>query len=533
MARRRDRNSVGHREADLPTGLSPGEQALNTALTAHESVSFGNSGPLPRLSKERATQGDPSHEIATELIYNFFEHLYPVPSYAFLHPSMTLAKYKQGTLEQPLVLAICAMTSLHVTLPDYLAVDRKKSAEWVSNAEEAIWRCLEHPSMPRLQALLLIISYRMATGGYEKAFMLTAIASRAASAMGLNHEHMYLDPISEEIRRRSIWCFKLLESYFSIGLTEFELCPFECIYLHPPSNEDSFSLLCPPGTEYFAIHTLGHRNELGSLNICTRLVSIRRDIMKLTRELAIYSKPYLHLKAMARGLEEALLELQTEIPNQAAISNADLKKLIESPWLPRHIMMVTLWHGCYFDLYRIFLPGYPEAPPDVVLGAIDANFVQTAKRACLEHAMAAVDLFCDLNQACTEPRMLELATGVCVYHAIRLILFVAHSSTEPGILSIEFAVRRAELCLAAIKRFFHGLALVQPIIDDIAQLIEACSSSNSATDSLSVFHQVNHGRRSDARVLSAAQPRQRLAVHSILQQARFLAEEPTIGATVG
>ena len=144
-----------------------------------------------------------------------------------------------------------------------VAVDREKSAAWVSNAEEIIWKRLENPSMARLQALLLTISYRMTTGSYEKAFMLTATAARAASAMGLNHEQTHLDPILEETRRRTVWCFKLLESYFSIGLTEFEVCPFECIYLHPPSLEDSFSLLCPPGSEDFAIHALRDQNELG------------------------------------------------------------------------------------------------------------------------------------------------------------------------------------------------------------------------------------------------------------------------------
>ncbi|KAJ5772734.1 Transcription factor [Penicillium paradoxum] len=149
-----------------------------------------------------------------------------------------------------------------------------------------------------------------------------------------------------------------------------------------------------------------------------------------------------------------------------------------------------------------------------------------AKTACIEHALAVVNLFCDLNQGCTKPRLLEFATGVCVYHAVRLILFIAHSSTEPDLLSLEFAVSRAELCLAGIKRFFHGLALAQPILDDIARLIQAFSSGGSATESLSVFHQVNHGRQSDTRILSAARPRQHLAVHSVLQQARFSPEDP-------
>ncbi|KGO51230.1 hypothetical protein PEX1_031020 [Penicillium expansum] len=527
VAQRRDATSGGDGERgehDLPGVPPPRSRGPDAAFPANDKVSVGDGSLPPDLSKESA-QGDPSQSEATELVRNFFEHLYPVPSYAFLHPSVTLAKCDEGTLERPLVLAICALTSLHVPVHN-VVIDREKSDTWVSNAEETIWKCLENPSMSRLRALLLTVSYRMTTGSYEKAFMLTAIAARAASAMGLNHEQTHLDPIFEEIRRRTVWCFKLLESYFSIGLTEFEVCPFECIYLHPPSSEDSFGLICPPGSEDFVIYALRDQNELGSLNMCIRLASVRRDIMKLTRELAVCSEPYLHLKDVTGGLEDILCELKTKMPNQAEISTKGLKNLIESPWLPRHIMMFTLWHGCYFDLYRIFLPGYPEAPPSVVLSTIDAQFVHIATRTCIKHALSVVNLFCDLNQTCTKPRLLEFATGVCVYHAIRLILFIAHSSTEPDLLSLEFAVSRAELCLAAIKRFFHGLALAQPILDDIAQLIETFSSSNSAIETLSIFHKVNHGRKSDTWILSAARPRQHLAVHSVLQQAKFLTEEP-------
>ncbi|KAJ5772735.1 hypothetical protein N7457_007631 [Penicillium paradoxum] len=356
-----DSNPTGDQEHHIPLSCSPEARATNPVILAHESVSVQNSASISDPSEE-TVPGDPSPAKTTELVYSFFEHLYPVPSFAFLHPASTLAQCKEATLERPLVLAICALTSFHVNV-NGLAVSREKSTEWVSDAEEIIWRRLEHPSMPQLQALLLTISYRMATGRYEKAFMLTAIAARAASAMGLNHEHTYLDPISEETRRRTVWCFKLLESYFSIGLTEFEVCPFECIYLHLPSCEDSFGLLSPPGSQHLVIEALRDRNESGSLTMCIRLASVRRDIMKLTRELAVCSEPYLHLKDVTGGLDEILFEVKTAMPNQAEISPAGLKKLIASPWLPRHIMMVTLWHGCYFDLYRIFLPGYPEAPP--------------------------------------------------------------------------------------------------------------------------------------------------------------------------
>lgn len=486
------------------TFATPGTDTTESGVSLFES------------SGQRCHPG-PSHEEATELVLRFFEYLYPVPSYSFLHPLTIISRCKHGSLERPLLLAICAVTSLRLFLGN---VGQEVRSAWVDHAEEIIWRHLERPSMPRLQALLLTISYRMETGSFEKAFMLTGIAARAASAMGLNHEHTHLDRISEETRRRTVWCFKLLESYFSIGLPEFELCPFECIYLRPPIREDEFGprLFTAEDT---AIGSFGDRNELGALNICIRLLSIRRDIMKLTRELAVCDEPFLQLTRVTRSLETALLELQTEMPNRGEISQSDLMNLIESSWLPRHLMMVTLWNGCFCDIYRIFLPGYPEAPPLAVLGAIDSSHAQRAKTICMEHALATINLICDLNQNCTSPRSLEFANGVSAYHATRLMLFIAHSSNEPHLPNLEFAVSRAELCLAAIKRFFRASALAQPIIDDLAQLIQTFSSHTSAMESLAVFHQANRGRNFTLQIPSAARARERLAVHSLLRQAEF------------
>lgn len=499
-------DSPRQRKNDLERGYEynfPFTLSADIAFTTHNPVSVEDDSHLSSDSGEERPKRYPSHQEAIELARNFFEHLYPVPSYSFLHPCTTLTGCQQGVLERPLLLAICALTSLHVTVSG-VAVTREASDEWVADVEEMIWRCLEHPSMSRLQALLLTISYRIATGSYEKAFMITAIAARAASAMGLNHEHTHLGPISEEVRRRTVWCFKLLESYFSVGLIEFEVLPFENVYLRPPLCEELFGSQWQPGAEDFAIPALRDQKELGSLNSCIRLVSIRRDIMKLTRELSVCSEPYLQLTQVTGSLEEALLELKTEMRNCAEILTTDPKDSVQSPWLPRHMMMVALWHECYFDIYRVFLPGCPEAPPCAVLRGTDASFVQKAKRTCVEHALATVNLLCDLNQNCTEPRLLEFATSVSAYHAIRLLIFIAQSSTGPGIPSLEFAVSRAELCRAAIRRFFHGLALTQPVLDDMTQMIETFSSGDPVAESFSILHKAHHGRKSDRRIPPAA-----------------------------
>jgi hypothetical protein len=77
----------------------------------------------------------------------------------------------------------------------------------------------------------------MDTQAFERAFMLAGIAVRAATAMRLNHERTDVDFVSAEVRRHPVWSLKLMESYFSIGPQEFELCPFETFYLELPCKE--------------------------------------------------------------------------------------------------------------------------------------------------------------------------------------------------------------------------------------------------------------------------------------------------------
>lgn len=487
------------------------------AFSIHEPDTTEDNASVSTTSERRSCR-QPSQEEATDLVDKFFEYLYPIPSYTFLHPFTTISRCKQGTLERPLLLAICALASIRLGLP---TVEMETIKAWVADTEDLVWKHLERPSMPRLQALLLVISYRMETGSFEKAFMLTGIAARAASAMGLNHEHALHDPVLEETRRRTIWCFKLLESYFSIGLPEYELCPFECLYLNPPLSEDEFGSQLSPNLEGSVVRSLVDGNEMGTFNICVRLLSIRRDIMKLTRELAVCDEPFLQLTRITRSLEKELLQLQAEMPNRGQISTIDLRTLIGSPWLPRHVLMISLWHGCFSDLYRIFLPGYPEAPPRAVLDAIEPSHIHRAESICMEHALATINLICDLNQHCANPRLLEFANAVSAYHSTRLMLFIAHSSKEPYLPSLEFAVSRAELCLAAIRRFFRASALAQPILDDMEQLIKTFSSHTSPMESLTLFRQANSGRDFALQLPSPARARQRLAVHSLLRQAEF------------
>lgn len=170
-----------------------------------------------------------------ELLEFYFNNLYSLPSYAFLHPQTTTRQCSEGNLDTCLTYAISAVAGHH----QGLGQGRDEVAQsWIQTAEDMIWKHLESPTLPRLQALLLIVLYRVETGGFQRAFMLSSLAARAAAALRLNYERTAPQDatgrISREVRRRVMWSLKFVERYFCMGLPEFELCPVESIYLDLP-----------------------------------------------------------------------------------------------------------------------------------------------------------------------------------------------------------------------------------------------------------------------------------------------------------
>ncbi|KAK5102156.1 hypothetical protein LTR70_007466 [Exophiala xenobiotica] len=443
---------------------------------------------------------------AVAFVNVFFEHIYPIPSFSFLHPGATKERLQEGSLDEALGYAVCGVAA---NLPTSDAISCERSLTWITKVEQIIWQQLERPSMARLQAIILCVAYRMETGAFQRAFMLAGLAARAATAMRLNHERQDMETVISETRRRTLWSLKILELYFSIGLPEYEILPFENVYLQLPIREDEFQQQSPSS-----------HLELGSYSIFVKLTSIRRDIMKLNRSVALCDQPFPQLIKLIRSLERELCHLRTQMSVDANVSSSSVLDLMNTPWLARQLVMQLSWHQCLCDLYRLLLPGYPEAVPSVVLEGLEHNTTEKAIQSCLEHALAIIQILSEVNSRCMQTRFLEFDTAICGYHAARLVLFLSQSKLCGNQLSREYALSRAELCLAAIRRFFRSSALVNPILRDLERLIAVCASAPH--DQSKMFP--SSSTEDDVRgpqLPDAAKARQRLAIHSLLRQAEF------------
>ncbi|KAK1855543.1 hypothetical protein CCHR01_01867 [Colletotrichum chrysophilum] len=468
--------------------------------------------PSPQSTSTEGEDSLHGAEIAQHIpacVESFFEKVYPLPSHAFLHPETTMERCRAGKIDPALAYAICALATLH-SASDLQT--RERATPWVQTAEQRIWHHLECPTIARLQALLLIIHYQMETGRFQRAFMLTATAARFAAAMRLNHERPDLDLVAQEVRRRIMWSLKITERYFSVGLPEFEACPIETIYLQFPSAEEDFCPTFEPG-------------DGSCYRLYVRLEIIRRDIMKLTRGVALCDQPFMPLAKLIGDFERDLAEIGSQMPDGTEFPLSQLEVHFNDRWLRRRLFMHVSFHQAHCDLYRILLSGYPEAAPRVVLDAIDEGYITAAYRNCLKHSTSIIQILTNLNQHSPSHLLLEFDTAICAYHATRLVLFLSRSGRTQDLPSPEFAQSRAALCLAALKRFFPASALVKPIINDMERLTQGHAPQKTGIGGLS-SPEFQEGRRNLEQQLStAAKARQRLAIHSLLRQADFTDED--------
>lgn len=143
------------------TTTTPSREAASQKM-----VEAGGRGNAASWTTEMA-RGTSLTDVATvvEHMEDYFVHLYPLPSFAFLHKSTVIRRCRDGTSNEPLKLAICAVTSLHLqrsSLCHHL---------WAQQAEQLILQQISRPSIFHLQALLLVVRYRIESGEFPAAFV--------------------------------------------------------------------------------------------------------------------------------------------------------------------------------------------------------------------------------------------------------------------------------------------------------------------------------------------------------------------------
>ena len=292
------------------------------------------------------------------MVDDFFLHVHPLSAFAFQHPPTVKQKCAEDTLEQHITLAMCSVTALKLNMSRYYP---SSTETWVEQCENMLWQEIDSPTVTKLQAILLIMLYRIESDRPAKAFMLAAFAARMTSALHLNYERQELGAVQREVRRRIMWTVAVLDGLFALGLPEYEVAPFENIYLQLPCKEASFIDGEAVRTEHLRHSGPRRLHNLGCFAFIIRLASMRRDIMRLSRQLTLSDQPAPYLEDLVHRFHGILEGNQNDLNLAYPVSRDQIQTSIEVGWLPRILAAHLSLHQAYCDLYRLFLPGYSEA----------------------------------------------------------------------------------------------------------------------------------------------------------------------------
>lgn len=445
-----------------------------------------------------------------QLVIDFFRHIYPLPMYSFLNEVSVTQRCLDQSLDRTLLLSLCAVAALQLKYSKYYPAF---TSSWIKQAKDIIWENVDRPNIFRTQALLLIVRYRVDTGDFQKAFMLGSLAARSASALRLQYERTDLSSLAQEVRRRLMWCLVMIEGQFSMGLPECEMCPFEAIYLQLPCREEKFTADNEVSTE-----PLDGVSEAGLLAMILRETMIRRDIMRLKRQLSLLNQPMLQLEGIVNEFKRTLDSIP--IP---PYSLSELQKFANSRWLARYLVVQLSWNQCHCDIYRSFLHGYPEAAPDITTSACSPAYIAEAVRGCLYHAQANIGILSDLMASSSSLKIGDTDMAICAYHASRIMMFISRSALKPpdSDLTPEKATTAASMALDLLRRYLSQSQLVVKLAKNLELLLRAHNADEPETSRDSSDADEEIGNRVPRFALAAKQ-HQRLGVHSILRQTRFV-----------
>lgn len=169
----------------------------------------------------------------------------------FLHGPTTLSEWERGQLDPLLVKSLCAagLCERNAAFPDSSA--REQADTWFKEAKMGILGSLNSLSLPRLQALVLIIYHHFEIGDTIEAWNLLAIAARIAFTLKLNHERPGMDPVAQECRRRLAWQIYIMDRNFSGGLEDLEVFPVKrMLQLRLPCDDRTFERGMPSRAQF-------------------------------------------------------------------------------------------------------------------------------------------------------------------------------------------------------------------------------------------------------------------------------------------
>ncbi|KAJ9139348.1 Chromate ion transporter [Pleurostoma richardsiae] len=466
-------------EGSAGTGFGPRDEYLSDHSRSISSDHVEIARPMSPTAGANRELPAPDESLIMRTFDNYFRHIHHLPAFSFLHRASLMQRYHAGLMDRALLLSLVGITSMMTDLGPGL---QDYGAKCIDLAEALILRDLEKPTALKLQALVLIIKYRIFCRRFSSAFMLLAIASRFAAALRMNLEHPKLCFLAQESRRRLMWALYMIDTGIAAGHPDFLLWSGrpDAIRIKLPCNERNFEFDHPEITEYLvpppplpdgSLPPLP--DDIGFLALHIRIFWIRSRVLQFTKSLLGQAPGAAELAAVPGKCEELKADLdafEARLPVSFRWTEGNVRLRTYSPRLAVYVMTHLWWRQCHCDLFRVALAGLRETLPREAIDMLDPEFVRLCRRQCYEHARAMADMFSVLLQLDKGVPVCDLDLPLCVNMCARMMNYLLLTGGDELGITAEAVGEMTNVCLRVVKQATAGPA-VAAIREEIEKLI--------------------------------------------------------------
>ncbi|KAG9499291.1 hypothetical protein J7337_010111 [Fusarium musae] len=271
--------------------------------------------------------------------------------------SLTFKKeWSQGKLEKTLLKAICA-SALRLA-PTYRS-ESSQAHNWMKQVQHELVNHMGDMSVPKMQALMLVIKFLFSMRFTGDVWVLLSIASRVAFTKRLNYERPAIDPVRQECLRRLMWSIYVVDKIFSGGI------------------EDLTVILS--GTS-----------------------------------------PYLS-RDQLRSLDLELTSFEESLPDELQLNENRLMIMCHSEEARTYTTLHTILFSSRCDLHRFLIPGIREAVSPEAENQTPREYIDYCQQQCLQTALRFIDMWSKVRQMETSSRVGTPTFAVVTYQFVKMV----------------------------------------------------------------------------------------------------------------
>ncbi|KAF4983402.1 hypothetical protein FZEAL_1131 [Fusarium zealandicum] len=397
----------------------------------------------------------------------------------FLHRATIIAEWSQAKLDKSLLKAICAaglrtMSSYHG--------EGSTTYEWMKQVQHDLVNQMGDMSIPKLQALMLVVKFLSFQRFTGDVWVLVSIAARVAFTKRLNYERPALDPVKQECLRRLMWSIYLTDKIFSGGIEDLTVCPTQRMHVRLPSSHHNFQLGLKSRSQFLRSSS-EDETDLNALAYFMRLYDIRDRVLRYTRRVILGgSSPFLS-RGQLHSLDLELTSFEESLPEELQLNESRIMLMCHSEEARTYATLHTILFSCRCDLHRFLIPGIKESVSPEAANQTPQEYINYCQRRCLQSALGYCDFWSKVRRLETSSRIESTTLAVVTYQSVKIVDHLAALLPPNGEHSLQVVKQKLADALFIASRSQTRFDCVVSCIADIEKLIPLLGTRARSTES--------------------------------------------------